>query len=295
LERKEDSCQNLVVANAVEPSPRYSFILTIFHVKLNDCILDWEIKFLTLGVKSWRAAVVWMWMPSLLLALLGFVHTTGLAQGTKPTQTRTATVTETPTVTPTDSLNVFETPSTPTPDPQRIFISNPLDGSLVQGVVSITGKTQVNGFSRYEVELAYDQNPTVTWFLLLRSDQQVKDGQLTAWDTSGLTDGDYSIRLRVYFADGSWRDAVVTGVKVRNYTSTQTAVPTQTPKINPTSPPTRTASSTASPRPTPTLLPSNMAELSLHQVWSSLGRGALATVLLFIVFGLILRSRSKRL
>jgi hypothetical protein len=138
-----------------------------------------------------------MWMPILLLAMLGFVHSTGLAQGTKPTQTRTATATETPSVTPTDSLNVFETPSTPTPDPQRIYISNPLDGSLVQGVLNITGKTEVNGFSRYEVEFAYDQNPTVTWFLLLRSDQQVEDGQLTAWDTSSLTDGDYSRRPAV--------------------------------------------------------------------------------------------------
>jgi hypothetical protein len=259
--------------------------------------LDWEIKFLTLRVKSWRAFVVWTWMPILLLALLVFVHTTGLAQGSKPTQTRTATVTETetPTVTPTDSLIVFETPSTPTPDPQRIYISNPFEGSLVQGVVNITGKTEVNGFSRYEVEFAYDQNPTVTWFLLLRSDQQVKDGQLTAWDTSSLTDGDYSIRLRVYFADGSWRDAVMSNVKVRNYTSTPTAVPTQSPDLNPTSPPTRTATSTPSPMPTPTLLPSNMAELSISQVWSSLGRGALATALLFIVFGLILRLRNKRL
>jgi hypothetical protein len=275
--------------------PRHLYIKTIFHVKLNDCILDWEIEYLALGVKSWRAVVVWMWMPILLLALLGFVHTTGLAQGTKPTQTRTATATETPTVTPTDSLNVFETPSTPTLDPQRIYISNPLDGSLVQGVVNITGKSEVNGFSRYEVEFSYDQNPVNTWFLLLRSDQQVKGGQLTVWDTSSLTDGDYSIRLRVYFADGSWRDAVVSNVKVRNYTSTQTAAPTQTPRSNPTSPPTRTATSTPSPMPTPTLLPSNMAELSMYQVWSSLGRGALATALLFIVFGLILRSRSKRL
>jgi len=120
--------------------PWHLFIKTIFHVKLNDCILDWESKFLTLGVKSWRAFVVWMWMPILLLALLGFVHTTGLAQGTKPTQTSTATVTETPTVTPTDSLNVFETPSTPTPDPQKIYISDPFDGSLVQGVINIKGK-----------------------------------------------------------------------------------------------------------------------------------------------------------
>jgi hypothetical protein len=207
----------------------------------------------------------------------------------------TVTETETPTVTPTDSLNVFETPSTPTPDPQMIYISNPVEGSLVQNLVSITGKTDVNGFSRHEVEFSYNSSPVETWFLLSRSSQPVRDGQLAQWDTSTLTDGDYTIRLRVFFTDGSWRDATVLGIRVRNYTSTQTPVPTPTERLIPTTLPTGAYTPTSSPMPTPSPLPENTAKISMPQVLSNLGTGALITVVLFILFGLILRNHNKRL
>jgi hypothetical protein len=235
-----------------------------------------------------------MILPALVLVFSVFVPALALAQGQKSTQTYTPTSTNTLTVTPTDSLNVFETPNTPSPDPQLIYISMPLEGNVVQGVVSVTGKSDVNGFSRHEIEFSYQQNPTGTWFLLARSDQPVRNDQLALWDTHALTDGDYSLRLRVYFTDGSWRDAAVTQIKVRNYSSTETAVPSPTTKVLPTYLPARTATMSATPEPTPTLFPENEAAISLSQVWSNLGRGALVTALLFLVFGLIIRSRKKR-
>jgi hypothetical protein len=225
---------------------------------------------------------------------LWFLPSLVYAQGVKSTPTMTVTATETPTVTPTDSLNVFETPNTPTPDPQMIYISNPLEGSLVQNQVSISGKTNVNGYSRSEVEFSYDNDPKETWFLLSRSDQPVDNGQLALWDTFSITDGDYSIRLRVFFTDGSWRDAIVLGIRVRNYTSTQTPMFTPTEKTIPTNLPAETFTPTSSPMPTPSPLPENTAELSVYQVLSSLGRGALITVVLFILFGSALRIHSKR-
>lgn len=241
------------------------------------------------------ASLAWPWIPLLIMVVLWVLPSLAFAQGAKSTPTMTVTASATPTITPTDSLNVFETPNTPTPDPQVIYISNPVEGSLVQNQVSISGKTDVNGFSRSEVEFSYNSNPIETWFLLSRSDQPVKDGQLALWDTSTLTDGDYSIRLRVFFTDGSWRDAIVVGIRVRNYTSTQTPVSTPTERIMPTTFPTETFTPTSSPMPTPSPLPENMAELSTSQVLSSLGRGALITVVLFIFFGLALRIHSKRL
>jgi hypothetical protein len=228
------------------------------------------------------------------MVVLWFLPSLAYAQGVKSTPTMTVTATETPTVTPTDSLNVFETPNTPTPDPQMIYIVSPAEGSLVQNQVSISGKTDVNGFSRSEVEFSYNKDPEETWFLLSRSSQPVEDGQLALWDTSSITDGDYSIRLRVYFTDGSWRDAIVLGVRVRNYTSTQTPMFTPTERIIPTNLPAETFTPTSSPMPTPSPLPANMAEMSISQVLSSLGRGALITVVLFILFGLVLRIHSKR-
>jgi hypothetical protein len=191
-------------------------------------------------------------------------------------------------------LNVFETPNTPTPDPQRIYITNPVEGSLAQKQVSINGKTDVNGFSRSEVEFSYMSNPVETWFLLSRSNRPVTDGQLALWDTSNLTDGDYSIRLRVFFADGSWRDVTVPGIRVRNYTSTQTPLPTSTERKTPASLPSLTSSPTSSPMPTPSPFPHNKAELSMPQVLASFGRGALAAILFFIIFGLALRIHHTR-
>jgi hypothetical protein len=236
----------------------------------------------------------WSGISFLVIVVAWVLPSVAYAQGAKSTPTMTVTASATPTITPTDSLNVFETPNTPTPDPQMIYISNPVEGSLVQDQVNITGKTEVNGFSRSEVEFSYNSNPVETWFLLSRSDQPVKDGQLALWDSASLTDGDYSIRLRVYFTDGSWRDVTVTGIRVRNYTVTQTLISTPTERMIPTTRPTGTFTPTSSPMPTPTSLPENKAELSMPQVLSSLGRGALLTTVFFILLGLILRIRNKR-
>ena len=217
------------------------------------------------------------------------------AQGNKPTQTPTETPTSTPTVTPTDSLEVFETPATPTQDPQEIYISNPVEGSLIQGTVNVVGKTDVNGFSGYELEFSYDPNLTETWFLITRSAEPVNDGQLALWDTSNLTDGDYLLRLRVFFQDGSWRDYATSAIKVRNYTATQTAIATGTQSILPTSLPTLTNTSTSTAMPTPSPYPQNGAEISMSQVLTNLGQGALFTLLIFVLFALILRSRNRRI
>jgi len=237
-----------------------------------------------------------LFIPVALLALLAFSPSAGVEKN-KPTSTRTltSTPTETPTVTPTDSLNVFETPSTPTEDPRLVFISDPVEGSVVAGAVTLDGKTAVAGFSRYEIEFAYSSNPTDTWFLITRSEQPVTEGTLATWDTSSLTDGDYLLRLRVYYTDGSLREILVKGIKVRNYTPTQTLVPSPTPKSAPTRAPTATVTLIPSPQPTPTPLPLNSTGLSPSQVWNSLGRGAIVTVVLFLIFGWLIRMRNRRI
>lgn len=234
-------------------------------------------------------------LPVFLAAILPFLTSTAEAQGKKstPTSTSIRTSTTTPSVTPTDSLNVFETPNTPTTDPLSIYISEPLEGRTVSGVVDVKGTTDVVGFAHQEVEFSYQANPTGTWFLLSRSNQGVRNGSLVLWDTNTISDGDYVIRLRVFFSDGSGRDTLVKGIKVRNYTVTQALAPTSTQKTMPTSLPSKTVTSTPSPQATPTLFPANSAELPSSQVWSSLGRGAAVTVVLFLIFGLLLRSRKK--
>ena len=238
--------------------------------------------------------VIFVAMALISLASVLFAPTLAFAQASKATPTPTVTFTATPTVTPTDSLEVFKTPDTPTPDPQQVYISSPLEGSLVQGTVNITGKTDVRGSSGYDLEFAFEQNPAETWFLISRDTQPVLDSQLAEWDTNSLTDGDYSLRLRVFFLDGSWRDFVVPSIKVRNYTAPQTEVPSATSQLVPSMIPTSTSTSTRTPMPTPSPFPQNVAELSKSQVLTSLGRGALFTLLLFVLFVLLLRSRNRR-
>jgi hypothetical protein len=255
-------------------------------------------KFIVLIMKAIRNAVKLVLIFLVFLAgILPLLTSTANAQGKKPTATSTVTRTSTltPSVTPTESLNVFETPSTPTADPLAIYISNPLEGSVISGVVEIRGKTEIIGFTHQEVGFSYQENPTNTWFLLSKSDQGVKDGPLALWDTNAISDGDYSIRVRVFFSDGSWRDALVTGIKVRNYTATQTRAPTNTQETIPTSLPTKTITPTQPLRATPSLFPANAAELPSSKIVSSLGRGAAVTALLFLIFGLLLRSRKKSL
>jgi hypothetical protein len=103
-------------------------------------------------------------------------------------------------------------------------ISSPSEGQIVQGMVVVSGSVTVLGFSSYELSFAYNDDPTQTWFLLTTSSLPVFESELGTWDTTTLTDGDYTLRLRIFLLDGTVQETTVTGLRVRNYT----AVPTST-------------------------------------------------------------------
>lgn len=178
-------------------------------------------------------------------------------------------------------------------------ISSPNEGQIVQGIVAVSGTVTVLGFSSYELSFAYNDDPTQTWFILTTSSLPVFESELGTWDTTTLTDGDYSLRLRVFLLDGTVQETTVTGLRVRNYT------PVPTPTFTPTStavvqfaPPTaqRIAPSVATVTPslpTPTPLPPNPASLQEASISNALGRGAILALLLFVGFGLLLRLRRE--
>jgi hypothetical protein len=259
----------------------------------------WKIE-MRQAKKAFLARLSWLILPAFAVAGLVVVNPLSAAALTKKTTpTVTSTSTSTPTITPTESLNVFETPATPTVNPQLIYITNPAVDAIVTGSVKITGKTDVQGFARQEVAFSYVTNPTETWFLLMQSSQPVKDDVLATWETGSITDGDYILRLRVYFLDGSWRDTLVNDVQVRNYTGLQAPLPTNTQPVAPTVQPTSinapVSSPTSIPLPTPSPFPGNNAELPTSQIWISLGRGAAVAVVLFLIFGFLLRGRKRDL
>jgi hypothetical protein len=178
------------------------------------------------------------------------------------------------------------------------FIAAPTEGQIVQGLVLVSGTVSALGFSSYELAFAYAQDPTQTWFVLASGSQPVFEGELGAWDTTTLTDGDYTLRLRAFMLDGSLRETLVTGLRVRNYTAVPTSFTlTTTPIVQfaaPTAQLIAPAAATATlSLPTPTPLPPNPASLRADSISSALGRGALFVLLLFAGFGLLLRLRRE--
>jgi hypothetical protein len=182
-------------------------------------------------------------------------------------------------------------------DSPPIAIASPLAGDVLRGEVTIIGTTDVLNFSSSQLDFAYASNPADTWFALQTSTQPVLDSPLAVWNTSLISDGDYILRLRVTLTDGAFVEVSVpitiqNDVPFMTPTSTHTVTPDSITVQFPT--PFLVASSptpTTTPRPTPTALPPNPASLNQINIFTSLGRGALVIIGLFVLSGLVLRLR----
>jgi len=190
------------------------------------------------------------------------------------------------------------TPS-PTLPPQveapALNLSYPAAGETLRGQVPISGLATLPGLTGWELAFSYEQDPTETWFVLLRGEQPTS-GEFFRWDTQTLADGDYRLRLRVFLPDGV-QEVQARGLKVRNYTfDTPTPLPsatlTRTPaRTLPPRPPSQTPLPSLTAFPSPRPAPPNPASLSTSLVWFSFARGAALTLILFAVFALLLRLR----
>jgi hypothetical protein len=120
-----------------------------------------------------------------------------------------------------------------------IQITSPASGEAISGVVTIAGSATHDDFLGYDLAFAYAENPTGTWFPLGEPVQApVAAGRLGLWDTTGITDGEYSLRLRVWLQDGTALVAQVDGLRVRNQTPNETSTPAPSATPGPTSSPT---------------------------------------------------------
>lgn len=182
--------------------------------------------------------------------------------------------------------------ATSTPNPP-LEITSPRPGEALQGVVAIIGCIPGEKFAAAELTFGYKDDPTQTWFFITAFSSP-GEGALAEWDTTPLTDGEYTLRLSVIRSDGSRLDATVSGLRVRNYTPIETSTPTppSTPTPLPPGEPSPTPERTASPtvtitsiRPTATPLPPNPAELTHPQLLTASGKGALAVIGLFASLG----------
>jgi hypothetical protein len=191
-------------------------------------------------------------------------------------------------------------------------ISAPLAGDTLSGQVAILGTVDAPNFASAELAFAYASDPTGTWFRLQAFSQPVQDAALAEWDTTQVTDGEYSLRLRVYSQEGTFQDFTVTGLLIRNNTTPATPTLTLTPEVTPTAAasaateppivvvtvgdepqPTATPVLVSPSGPTPVPLPANPAAISVDEINFYLIRGALLALILFIVLGIFLRFRSR--
>lgn len=170
-----------------------------------------------------------------------------------------------------------------------ISITSPVEGQVIQGAVTVTGSSAMPDFVSAEISFSYPNDPTGTWFLVAQADQQVESGTLATWDTTLITDGNYTLRLHVTLADGSTRDVTVPELRVRNYTPVETSTPAPAAAADAT--PLPTVAPTATLYPTPTQLPSNPAEITSSEVWTSLLYGGLAVIVLIAFVWIYLRLR----
>jgi hypothetical protein len=155
-------------------------------------------------------------------------------------------------------------------------LTHPQRGGAISGLVTIEGSAAHPSFVSYELAFAYDPNPTETWFPIVDSVQtSVIDGRLGIWDTSGIQDGLYQLRLIVLLENGATLEAFVTGLRIRNHTPIETSTPAPlAAQPSPTLPsPTRTA------RPTPQPLATSGGVSSVMSAFRT--GGVVGAVILF--------------
>lgn len=178
-----------------------------------------------------------------------------------------------------------------------VAITSPAAGEVLRGQVTVIGNLDLPSFAAARLDFAYAPNPTDTWFTIQVFSGPVVNSSLTVWDTTLITDGDYILRLRVDFEDGTFQEVTVPVQVGNDLLPTATPLPpTPTPAevdvLIPT--PFLLAASptpTEMPRPTPTALPANPASLRRSEIYTSLGRGALVIFGLFALAGIIIRLR----
>jgi hypothetical protein len=131
-------------------------------------------------------------------------------------------------------------------------ITSPSPGEALAGVVTILGTASHPDFLGYDLAFAYAENPTDTWFALGDPvNTPVTAGRLGLWDTTGITDGDYTLRLRLWLQDGTALTVRVEGLRVRNHTPIETSTPAPTPTPGATVLPTASPPSALVATPTP--------------------------------------------
>lgn len=193
-------------------------------------------------------------------------------------------------------------------------IISPKPGLSLSGEVVVIGSAVHPTFVRYELAFAYDPDPTDTWFTFWQGATPVVEGELGRWNTTGISDGIYALRLRVYFSERGFLETIVRGLQLNNTapvvmpmatpTATPVAVTMPTPTPTPTLTPTAILLLTAAPMPSAGVgVPAKEDELlsalmsNRSQIEAAFWAGARLSLTIFGILGLyvfIQETRNKR-
>ncbi|HQX15914.1 MAG TPA: hypothetical protein PLA27_05790 [Anaerolineales bacterium] len=182
-------------------------------------------------------------------------------------------------------------------DSPPVAITSPASGEILRGEITIIGSTDIPNFASAQLDFKYASDDGDSWFPLAALSQPALDSPLYLWNTASITDGDYILRLRVTLTDGTFQEVTVP-ITIQNDAPILTPTPavTSTPASIGVQIPTAfllaaSPTPTEVPRPTPTPLPPNPASLTQSTILTSLGRGAIVIIGLFIFSFILLRLR----
>lgn len=184
-----------------------------------------------------------------------------------------------------------------------VSITSPQADATLRGLVEIQGRMDTPNFASAELAFTFNasaSDPAASWFVVQTFPQPITNPVLAAWDTTAVTDGEYALRLRVFLQDGSFQEAVIPNLKVRNDEPLPTSTPTATEAVFNFQPlnetPVVSAQATSMPvitYPTSTPLSANPASLTAVSIVTIFWQSALAILVLFAFFSLVLRLRKN--
>lgn len=113
--------------------------------------------------------------------------------------------------------------------PAVALLTAPAEGASLFGPINIAGTAyHPASFDHYTLEYDLASEPGDQWLPVQEQvAQQVENGVLGTWDTGAVPDGVYRLRLRVFLDDGTYAEAIISNLRVRN--SPPTPVPTSGP------------------------------------------------------------------
>ena len=203
----------------------------------------------------------------------------------------------------------------------RSVVTYPTDGVTISGVVEITGIATHPNILWYDVSYAPGPEPTSgsQWVSLANvHGQQVENGVLATWDTTGVPDGQYALALTVIGRDDPFTyQQFVSHLTVNNAqpvasptTEQPTAEPMPTAEAGPTSTPVSVEQpATSTPRSSPTSqaegeeIPTPSAgesvdeqpavQFDFSELRSAFCSGGLITLMLLLLWGLYMLAKAS--